>query len=84
MRSAPRAARAAGAADFGRPRCCERERRSPRKLANAYRALGAADVTLKLYPVARHELFNETNRDEVVRDLIAWLDAKARRSLPGG
>jgi len=28
----------------------------------------------RFYVDARHELFNETNRDEVTRDLIAWLD----------
>ena len=33
-----------------------------------------ADVTLKLYPGARHELFFETNRDEVFADLIAWVE----------
>ena len=33
-----------------------------------------ADLSLKLYPGARHELFNETNREEVFRDLIFWLD----------
>ena len=27
-----------------------------------------------IYPGARHETLNETNRDEVTRDLIAWLD----------
>ena len=32
-----------------------------------------ADVGLKLYEGARHELFNETNRDEVFSDLIDWL-----------
>ena len=37
-----------------------------------------ADVTLKLYPEARHELFNETNRDEVFRDLIAWLEGAVK------
>ena len=32
-----------------------------------------AKAELKLYPGARHELFNETNRDEVFLDLIEWL-----------
>lgn len=32
-----------------------------------------ANVELKLYPEARHELFNEINRDEVFSDLIEWL-----------
>ena len=26
------------------------------------------------YPEARHEILNETNRDEVTADLLAWLD----------
>ena len=39
-----------------------------------YRDAGVADVTVKLYPGARHETLNETNRDEVTADLIAWLD----------
>lgn len=33
-----------------------------------------ADVELKLYEGARHELFNETNRDEVFADLIKWIE----------
>ncbi len=36
-----------------------------------------ADVDLKLYEGARHELFNETNRDEVFADLIAWIEERA-------
>jgi alpha-beta hydrolase superfamily lysophospholipase len=35
---------------------------------------GLSDVTLVVYPEARHEVFNETNRDEIVADLLAWLD----------
>ena len=37
-----------------------------------------ADVTLKLYPDARHELFFETNRDEVFSDLIAWVEGAVK------
>ena len=44
-------------------------------LADAYRTRGGlADVTLKIYPGARHEVFNETNRAEVFADLLGWLD----------
>ena len=32
------------------------------------------DVTVAIYPGARHEVFNETNRDEVTAELIEWLD----------
>ena len=41
-------------------------------LADSLRANGAA-VDLTLYEGARHELLNETNRDEVTADVIAWL-----------
>jgi alpha-beta hydrolase superfamily lysophospholipase len=34
------------------------------------------DITVKLYPEARHEVFNETNRQEVYDDLINWLLSK--------
>ncbi|MGY1734653.1 alpha/beta fold hydrolase [Geodermatophilus sp. SYSU D00684] len=33
-------------------------------------------VEQRVYPDARHEVFNETNRDEVTADLLAWLDAR--------
>ena len=39
-----------------------------------YRDAGLLNLTHKFYPDARHELFNETNRDEVTSDLIRWLD----------
>lgn len=39
-----------------------------------YRDAGLTDVELQVYPGARHEVFNETNRDEVERDLLRWLD----------
>lgn len=46
-------------------------------LANAYRRRsGLSDVTVTIYDGGRHEMFNEINRDEVVADLIAWLDAR--------
>lgn len=48
------------------------------QLLNAYREAGLQHVTYKAYPEGRHEMLNETNRDEVTRDLIAWLDAVTR------
>jgi alpha-beta hydrolase superfamily lysophospholipase len=44
------------------------------QLLAAYRGAGLEHVTHRFYEGARHELFNETNRDEVTRDLILWLD----------
>ena len=34
---------------------------------------GCTDVSLKLYPDCRHELFNEINKDEIFADMTAWL-----------
>jgi alpha-beta hydrolase superfamily lysophospholipase len=50
--------------------------RSLDQLLGAYQRAGLTDVTHKYYPGARHETLNETNRDEVTRDVIAWLDAR--------
>ncbi len=47
-----------------------------REVAEAYRSAGVSDVTMRLYPDARHELLNETNRDEVTADILAWLDER--------
>lgn len=44
-------------------------------LAARYRAAAIARVTEKYYRGGRHEMFNETNRDEVTRDLLEWLRA---------
>jgi alpha-beta hydrolase superfamily lysophospholipase len=38
-----------------------------------FRAAGL-NVQGKFYPEARHELLNETNRDEVTRDMLVWMD----------
>ena len=42
-------------------------------LAERYRAAGIANVSEKYYPEGRHEMLNEINRDEVMRDLVGWL-----------
>jgi len=43
-------------------------------LYDAYKRAAIFDVRLKLYPNGRHEMFNETNRQEVTDDFIAWCD----------
>jgi alpha-beta hydrolase superfamily lysophospholipase len=35
----------------------------------------SAEFRHRFYPDARHELVNETNRDEVTRDVIAWMES---------
>jgi alpha-beta hydrolase superfamily lysophospholipase len=43
-------------------------------LTDRYQAAGLTDVTVRVYPGARHEILNETNRDEVIAELNSWLD----------
>lgn len=53
--------------------------RGMEKLAQVYReVVGSRDVTLRLYPEARHDILHETNRDEVLTDLLGWVN----RHLP--
>lgn len=42
------------------------------KVFRLYRDAGIKDVRLKLYDGARHEILNETNKDEVYRDIISF------------
>jgi alpha-beta hydrolase superfamily lysophospholipase len=44
-------------------------------LASRYTETGLTDVTLQVYPGARHEIFNETNRDEITEYVIDWIKA---------
>ncbi len=46
------------------------------ELAAKLRKAGLRDIETRLYPGARHETLNETNRDEVAQDLRDWLEAR--------
>ena len=51
--------------------------RSSKALLEDYiRRAHLVDATLIVYDGARHEVFNETNREEVRADLIRWLDER--------
>jgi alpha-beta hydrolase superfamily lysophospholipase len=43
-------------------------------LTDRLNAAGLTDVTVRTYPDARHEILNETNKDEVIGQLLQWLD----------
>lgn len=49
-----------------------------KKVAQSLQKAGVQPVQVKLYPDARHELFNELNREEVLADLAAWLEDALR------
>ncbi|MDO4281141.1 MAG: alpha/beta hydrolase [Peptococcaceae bacterium] len=46
------------------------------QLRDDYAALGYQDLTLRLYPDARHELLNEINRDRVTADIVDWIEGR--------
>ncbi|MBS6516663.1 MAG: alpha/beta hydrolase [Clostridium sp.] len=52
--------------------------RGVRRVYKAFKQTGLSDVSLKLYPEARHELLHETNREEVFRDIEEWI----RKRIP--
>ena len=45
-----------------------------RKIYEKYRAAGIRDVTLRLYTGDRHEILNETDREQVYEDLLEWFE----------
>ncbi|TQQ84971.1 alpha/beta hydrolase [Peptacetobacter hominis] len=47
-----------------------------KNLYRRYKKYGVKDVTMKLYPDARHELLNEINRDEIMYDIVRWFNSK--------
>lgn len=50
--------------------------KGPTALERAYFKSGMQDVTLKLYEGGRHELLNDTCREQVTGDILEWLDAR--------
>ncbi|HEX4870712.1 MAG TPA: alpha/beta hydrolase [Nevskiaceae bacterium] len=56
--------------------------RGPRILQRAYHQAGLGDVSARFYPGARHELLNETCREQVTRDLLDWLASRSGTGSP--
>ena len=42
--------------------------------AEAFRKAGMEDVSVRIYPLCRHEILNEINRDQVYRDVLKWIE----------
>jgi len=52
--------------------------RGVEQAANAFRTAGMTDVTVKLYPLCRHEILNEINNNRVYEELQAWIEQKIK------
>jgi alpha-beta hydrolase superfamily lysophospholipase len=50
------------------------EKQDIQRMWEKYQAAGLSQMTLKWYEGGRHEMFNETNKSEVMADLASWLD----------
>ena len=46
------------------------------KAYSLFKAVGMKDISMKLYPEARHAIINEVNKDEVFADVLAWINSK--------
>ena len=42
--------------------------------ADAFRKVGMEDVSVKIYPMCRHEILNEINKEEVFGDVTHWIE----------
>lgn len=49
-------------------------------LRNQLQKAGSQQVQMNLYRDARHDLLHETNRDEVFKDLLVWLDSTLKKA----
>jgi alpha-beta hydrolase superfamily lysophospholipase len=47
-----------------------------RKVYDRLAEAGVEDVTLRLYVDGRHELFNETNKEVVIKNTVDWIEEK--------
>lgn len=45
---------------------------------NIYKEIGVKDVQYKFYDDARHELLNEINREQVMMDIMEWLNKQLK------
>lgn len=54
--------------------------RGVKNLEKILRRSGVKTVDVKLYENGRHEMLNETNREEVLNDLLSWIEDKVAES----
>ena len=52
------------------------------KAYQAFCDAGLKDVMIRLYPGGRHEMLNETNYEEVQKDILDWLNTHVKSTAP--
>jgi len=46
--------------------------------AKAFQKAGMQDVSTRIYPLCRHEILNEINKEEIYEDILQWMDSKLK------
>lgn len=46
------------------------------RTAEEFRKAGMKDVSQRIYPLCRHEILNEINREEIYHDISSWIEKK--------
>lgn len=46
------------------------------RCAAEFQKAGMTDVSCKLYPLCRHEILNEINREDIFKDVLKWIESK--------
>ncbi len=46
--------------------------------ASAFRNVGMTDVSVRIYPLCRHEILNEINKEEIFEDVVQWIEKKVK------
>ena len=45
--------------------------------ADAFRKAGMTDVQVRIYPLCRHEILNEINKEDIFADIVRWINTHA-------
>ena len=49
-----------------------------RLAAEKFQKAGMEDVSVRIYPLCRHEILNELNKEEVYEDVVQWMERYIR------
>ena len=60
----------------------KRKKHGIEQLVSLLKSSGQHYVDYKLYPDGRHEILNELNRNEVIDDLLSWIDSQLSLPMP--
>lgn len=44
--------------------------------AAAFRRAGMTDVSVRIYPLCRHEILNEINKEDIFEDIVQWIEKR--------